>query len=863
MAPVSASSSSSEESADNLPALFRESVYPDLQANYCFACHAKGAIAGQTSLIFEKGDNKIQENYAVLNEYAQTLSSLLLEKVIAKGGHQGGNLYVSEDSLQYKNLKKMLEILAPNAQSSSSAESSSSENNSSQSSMSSSSQVSVDEIPAVFTQSVYPNISTNCMLCHASGLIAGSTNLVFIKGADKEKQNYAILKFYISNSATTLLKKVLAIDGHGGGNQYGDTQSTEYTNLKSLIDIINEQSGSSSSVSVIDNTPKNTPYFSKISYMNNEEVLRKASIILAGRIPTQAEITAVKNGSDATLKTTIRTMMNEENFAKFVYETADTHFLMSKKLSSGSTYEEDYFPGLAVAKEQFKDQRSALYISVRNETLELVKYIVLNDRSYQEILTADYTMVNPYLNVAFKTGKTFNDNTDLYKWQPAKIQSNEHIASYPHAGVLTMASWLKRFPTTDTNRNRHRAKMFFKQFLGVDIESLAQREVHSDGDYFNPVMQNPHCVVCHETMDPVAGAFQNWGISNRYRRNVTYTTALPYSYLSSKYPKNEADERYYQKGDTWFRDVLAPGFNGEAMDGGYSGKTNSLQWLTSRAVNDNRFALGGVKFWYEGLFGIKPLASPFDETDINYEDALAGFKAQDDTFKEIAARFRSDLGNGAYNVKDLLIDLVMSNYFRAKSIDAYLEPSDVKYSDIGMSRLLTPEQLQRKLFSITNKEWNEFRYFDRGYALNYGGFDTGGLIDRNTKLTMLMGLIVERMSFELSCSIVADDFKKEANQRTLFANIDLAETEASNEVAVRETLVNLHKRFLGEDETIYSREINASYQLFVDVRANKDVKDSGVDSVCDNTVKQDTNYSGQSWSAIVQYLLTDPSFIYE
>ena len=82
-------------------------------------------------------------------------------------------------------------------------------------------------------------------------------------------------------------------------------------------------------------------------------------------------------------------------------------------------------------------------------------------------------------------------------------------------------------------------------------------------------------------------------------------------------------------------------------------------------------------------------------------------------------------------------------------------------------------------------------------------------------------------------------------------------------MAVRETLVYLHKRFLGEDETIYSREVNASYQLFVDVRANKDVKDSGLNSVCDSTVKQDTNYSGQSWSAIVQYLLTDPSFIYE
>jgi len=878
---ASSSESSSSEDTSDVPTLFAQSIYPDFKSS-CIVCHAPTHVAGATGLVFEKGENKTSENYAIFENYAKASAQTMLNKVLAVGGHGGGNLYGSESNAKFINLRSMLETIAPNALSSSSKSSSSSESSSennassqssntsqssnssdssSQSSVSSASSVSSDssssdantDLPTLFVENVYPDIKANCTLCHATGLVAGSTGLVFLKGANKSIQNYAILRNYASTSSEKLLNKVLGKGGHGGGNQYGSINTPQYINLKALIAIMND-----SEIDDPEPEPENSSYYSDITYLSNYEVLRKAAILFAGRVPTTQEITLVKNGDDSTLKTVLRDLMQGEGFSSFVYETADTHFLTSK---TGQNYSRDYYPALEEATDIYGG--SVYSYSTSNETLELLKYIVLNDRSYKEIITADYTMVNPFLNVAFKTGLTFNDNNDKNEWKPASITSNEKRDSVSHAGVLTMASWLRRFPTTSTNRNRHRSKIFFKQFLGVDIESLAQRALDDTGVFHNPSMQNPNCVVCHETMDPVAGAFQNWGESNRYRRNSNFTTALPGSYMSNRYPKDENEEKYYQKGDIWFRDVLKPGFNGEEMEGGYLGNKTSLQWLATKAVEDDRFAIGAVKFWYQSLFGMKPLESPFDETDPTYENALAAFNAQNELFTTLATKFRADSGHGDHNVKDLLINLVMSDYFRAKNIEGGVVSGNVKYAEVGMSRLLTPEQLQRKLINVTGKDWNEFRRYDRSYALSYGGFDTTGLTDRNTKLTMMMGLIVERMAFELSCTIVADDFKKESNERILFPEIDLLDTEVDEEVAIRENLVTLHQRFLGTQESIYSREINATYELFSNVRADRDTPDTGKGDNCRYTIRNDDNYSGRSWAAVVNYLLTDPYFIYE
>jgi len=68
-----------------------------------------------------------------------------------------------------------------------------------------------------------------------------------------------------------------------------------------------------------------------------------------------------------------------------------------------------------------------------------------------------------------------------------------------------------------------------------------------------------------------------------------------------------------------------------------------------------------VQFWYQALFGRMPLKAPLDSSAAGGASQLAAYNAQQQEFAAIAARFQA----GGYKVKDLLTDLVLSQWFRA------------------------------------------------------------------------------------------------------------------------------------------------------------------------------------------------------
>ena len=91
------------------------------------------------------------------------------------------------------------------------------------------------------------------------------------------------------------------------------------------------------------------------------------------------------------------------------------------------------------------------------------------------------------------------------------------LTKFPHAGILNTKVFLQRYPSTATNRNRARSRWTYYHFLGVDIEKSAPRTTDpvALADTDNPTLNNPACTVCHTIMDPVAGAFQNYGDEGR------------------------------------------------------------------------------------------------------------------------------------------------------------------------------------------------------------------------------------------------------------------------------------------------------------------------------------------------------------
>ena len=207
----------------------------------------------------------------------------------------------------------------------------------------------------------------------------------------------------------------------------------------------------------------------------------------------------------------------------------------------------------------------------RRAPLELIAHVVVNDLPYTEILTADYIMANPWAAKAYGASTYFRDSEDTYEFKPSRIaryfRKGEGFESeydpivqqtrvlnpgplsttYPHAGILNTTAFLVRYPTTATNRNRARSRWTYYHFLAVDIEKSASRTTDpvALADTNNPTMHNPACTVCHVIMDPVAGAFQNYGDEGLYKDKWEGLDSLDDLY------KREAGDRLTVEAESW------------------------------------------------------------------------------------------------------------------------------------------------------------------------------------------------------------------------------------------------------------------------------------------------------------------------
>ncbi len=739
---------------------------------------------------------------------------------------------------------------------------------------------------SLFVESVSSTIiQTKCIVCHFSGGVATTSGLILQQSlqADYQLNNYNTLIDYIANTpngAERLLAKPQGFDNHGGNVQLiaGGSDFDLFSAFVSsaIADIEAKAGGITVTVSAI---------FADVMPANNAEILRRAALLLAGRLPTDAEIAAVSEGDETTLRNTLRGLMEGEGFSQFLLESANDRFLT--EAFSGSMFQivnRKYYPNSAKYFQNISLRQRARLIAnaLAEEPLRLLEYVVTQDRPYTEIVTADYTMMNPYSGEIYNSSLVFDDPDNYDDWKPGQItdyfrcslcsQINPDIiydipTDYPHAGILNSPAFLSRYPSTETNRNRARARWAYYFFLGVDIEAISERTTDQEAlqDLNNPTLNNPNCVVCHDILDPVAGAFQNYNDDGFYRSQPGGNDSLPFSY---KRDRNGG----YQIGDTWYSDMLQPGFaTAIAPDA-----SNSLQWLGQQFVADNRFGVGTVNFWYPAIMGRESYSEPENPEDTDYQSKLAAYSAEQAMIKATAAAFAAgSAGNGPFNLKDLLIDLILSQQFAASAVTTQKEGQAVQLFDVGAGRLLTPEQLNRKLQDVTGFAWNygNTSALSEVYGLIYGGIDSLGITERATELTTLMSTVVTAMANEASCSIVNNDFSKPQNQRRLFPFVELTSVPESAADAIKTNLSFLHQQFLGESLSADSAEVNATYELFKAVRnsrlaAGKGSAVSSTAEVCileniENPITTDSHQTLRSWAAVVNYLMRDYRFIFE
>ena len=399
-----------------------------------------------------------------------------------------------------------------------------------------------------------PVVQSKCILCHVEGGAARTTRLLFVRASvpNHQSHNLAVFRSFldaIEDDTDYVLNKIQGV-GHGGGAPV-PAGTDEFANMERFLALLGED--------VAPGPPPITPetLFDTVRMASTRKTLRRAALIFAGRIPTDDEYAAAERGPTA-LRSTIRGLMTGPEFHDFLIRGANDRLLTDRDsqiidANSGQfvafTNENHRRRGAARASgseremRDYYEWRDGAQHGFRRAPLELIAHVVENDRPYTEVLTADYIMANPWSAAAYGASTRFDDPADVHEFKPSKIEEYyrrgegyvrefDRIADaervfdpgplstrYPHAGILNTTSFLIRYPTTATNRNRARSRWTYYHFLGLDVEKSASRTTDPEAlaDTNNPTMHNPACTVCHTVLDPVAGAFQNYGDAGFYK----------------------------------------------------------------------------------------------------------------------------------------------------------------------------------------------------------------------------------------------------------------------------------------------------------------------------------------------------------
>jgi hypothetical protein len=315
--------------------------------------------------------------------------------------------------------------------------------------------------------------------------------------------------------------------------------------------------------------------------------------------------------------------------------------------------------------------------------------------------------------------------------------------------------------------------------------------------------------------------------------------------------------------------MFGPGFEGEDMPP--AERWRALQWLGERTAKDPRFAVAMVEHVYYILTGRKVLLPPKDFEDPLYAAKLRAYSEQRRLTEAIAVRF----AKSGFNLKGVFKDWAVSDFYRADGVaTAAKEPCRrAELDDVGLVRMLSPEQLERKIGAVFGEKWGKLT---EQLAMLYGGIDSKQVTDRAADPSGAMGAIQRTMSNDVACKHVARDFKLPAKERRFFSLVD-PETVPGNspesDKAIRKTIARLHEMILGRYDAVGSAEVERTFKLFVDI-VNDAKKEKGVDKqesyFCRPGNKDaagaavaDPHYTIRAWRGVVTYLLRRSEFLYE
>lgn len=703
-----------------------------------------------------------------------------------------------------------------------------------------------------------PLLKEKCFACHNPSGTARATDLV-LQGSDypgylevNQQTVSNLARLEIDDTSLLLLKPSAQIE-HGGGPQI-TVDGAEYAALEEFVE------RAAAPVHCIDNGDIRA-FYRDVAMLDELETTRKAVFLLAGRMPTDLEIAAVESAGWNGLDEVIDVVTHEEAFYDRLVEIYNDILHTDSFLAGDDavdTVDTAKFPNARWFDQLPEDDvgaaRNATNDAIAREPLMLIDWVVRHDEPFTHILTANYTLANPWSARSYDVPlDRFANPADANEWIPIQFPD------FPHAGLLTTSVFLNRYPTTDTNRNRARSRVLFKYFLATDVLRLAVRPIDvTSVAEFNPTLYDANCNVCHDNVDPIAGAFQGFDATGRYRPMDT----------------------------GWFADMRPPGLGDTEIP--FDQSNRAMQWLVPSLTQDRRFAIAVVHTMFTGLSGQEPLVEPIDEQAPDYLQRIKAYQAQEFTFGEIADAFIES----NYEVRVVIKGLVKTEWFRARGTDTPLSDERAsELADMGTARVLSPELLHRRIIATTGIPWRRsgtsvllsadyFKFF-------YGGIDSASVTQRLTEMNGVMANIADRMANEVACSVTAYDMGKRASDRLLFPHVERTDAPGitDSDDAIRANAVHLHEQLLGEsldeDDPEITRTVGLYEALVIDGKARMDDPNAPMSTTLmtqcqavvhpttgeplpiEEQLTEDPEYVVRAWMGVVTYLLGDYRFLYE
>ena len=738
----------------------------------------------------------------------------------------------------------------------------------------------------LFTDEVWPKVlSSKCLKCHKAGGDAGDSPFIMedpaLDGSEGKAASWAknakefasVAKLRTKDGKNWLvLEKVLKRVPHEGGAVLKEG-GERYRILKEYVYSANGVPLPTMETRTNVTMESSGPFFDGIRMIEDPGLVRRLALSLAGRLPTKEELASAKAGGLDAVENALDGIMREDAFYERLAEGFNDIFLTrgyDGVAENALSY--DHFnktrhwyqkydltdKGDEKQQERARWKLADVYReSMLREPMELVKRIVRDDRPFTEIITADYIMMSPYTSRGYgmfdEVKGRFKDQEDPFEYIPVRLNAlksrdgqrdqKSETGFYPHAGIMGSFQYLMRYPTTETNRNRLRARMYYQHFLGVDVLELAPRVSDAaaiTGKYEVPTMEASECVVCHKTLDPLAGLFQEYYVV-------------------------DGKGVYGKRKEGWFKDMFRAGFEGEDLPG--TENWRSLQWLGEKTAGDPRFAVAMTEHVYYILTGRKVLREP---TDLDDPLHSAKHRAWREQRKEVEAIAKDFAGCG-FNLKSAFKAWAKSKFYRADGLATAMEnPSRAaELEDVGLVRMLAPEQLERKLAAIFGEPWGRL---EEQFKILYGGIDSKAVTERISEPSGAMGAIQRMMANEMACRHSTPDFQKPTAERKLFPGIEpgvLPGKTKEADLQIRHAIVHLHEQLLGRHDDPMGDEVGRTFGLFSGILADAQAQGryEQVDSYHCGRVNEkrvpDPDYSLRAWRGVVTYLLRQQEFLYE